>query len=69
MIGDYQRIHDQVANGDIVITPIGEVIEGTAPGRKPDDAITVFDSSGIALQDLYIADALIKAFLAVKQES
>jgi ornithine cyclodeaminase len=62
-IGDYQHVRDQVTNGDITITPIGDVITGKAVGRKSDNSITVFDSSGIALQDLYIADALIKAKL------
>ena len=61
MIGDFQHIRDRVANGEIALTAIGDVIKGTAAGRKSDEAITVFDSSGIALQDLYIADALIKA--------
>lgn len=61
MIGEYQHVRDQVTSGEITITPIGEVIQGNAPGRTSDEAITVFDSSGIALQDLYIADALIKA--------
>ncbi|PRD43590.1 ornithine cyclodeaminase family protein [Phyllobacterium phragmitis] len=60
-IGDYQHVRNQITNGDISITPIGDVISKNAPGRKSDTAITVFDSSGIALQDLYIADALIKA--------
>lgn len=60
-IGDYQHIRDQITKGEIAITAIGEVIKGTAVGRKSDDAITVFDSSGIALQDLYLADALIRA--------
>lgn len=66
IIGDYEQIRAQVTDGEIIITPIGEVIEGNAPGRKSDEAITVFDSSGIALQDLYVADALIKTFLANK---
>ena len=43
------------------VTPIGDVIEGRAPGRRFDNEITVFDSSGISLQDLYMADALIRA--------
>lgn len=60
-IGDYQHVRDQVASGAISITPIGDVIANKAVGRRSDTAITVFDSSGIALQDLYIADALIKA--------
>ncbi|WP_332303915.1 ornithine cyclodeaminase family protein [Rhizobium sp. GR12] len=60
-IGDFQHIREQVSAGDLVITPIGAVIENQVAGRRSADAITVFDSSGIALQDLFIADALIKA--------
>jgi ornithine cyclodeaminase/alanine dehydrogenase-like protein (mu-crystallin family) len=30
---------------------IGEVITGRKPGRTSDDEITLFDSTGIALQD------------------
>ena len=34
---------------------IGEIIDGRAPGRADRDEITVFDSTGIALQDLACA--------------
>jgi len=34
---------------------IGEVILGTKPGRLSDDEITIFDSTGIAHQDLLTA--------------
>jgi ornithine cyclodeaminase/alanine dehydrogenase-like protein (mu-crystallin family) len=34
---------------------IGEVINGTAPGRLLDDEITVFDSLGLAVEDLAAA--------------
>src|SRR5262249_27742740 len=30
---------------------LGQVIAGTRPGRRDDDAITVFDSSGTGIQD------------------
>jgi ornithine cyclodeaminase len=43
------------------VSPIGDDIEKRAPGRRSDEEITVFDSSGISLQDLYMADALIRA--------
>ncbi|HWG55008.1 MAG TPA: ornithine cyclodeaminase family protein [Gaiellaceae bacterium] len=36
---------------------LGEVLAGTAPGRAADDEITVFDSTGLAIQDLAIARA------------
>src|SRR5439155_17023399 len=34
---------------------IGEVLAGTAPGRTGDDAITVFDSTGLGLHDVATA--------------
>lgn len=43
------------------IVAIGDVLVGRAPGRVSPDQITVFDSSGIALQDLTIARHLIAA--------
>jgi ornithine cyclodeaminase/alanine dehydrogenase-like protein (mu-crystallin family) len=59
-------------NGDLVhaveagvlarddVTQIGDVLAGTAPGRADDDEITVFDSTGLAIQDLAIALAAIE---------
>lgn len=44
------------------ITAIGDVLLGRAEGRTSRDQITVFDSSGIALQDLTIARSLITAW-------
>lgn len=41
------------------IVAIGDVLRGAAAGRTSPDQITVFDSSGIALQDLTIARKLI----------
>ena len=35
-----------------IIAEIGEVIAGHAPGRNSDDDITIYDTTGIALQDL-----------------
>lgn len=43
------------------ITALGDVLLGRAEGRMSPDQITVFDSSGIALQDLTIARSLIAA--------
>ena len=42
-----------VARGDV--TAIGEVLAGTAQGRPSDQEITMFDSTGLAIQDLAIA--------------
>jgi ornithine cyclodeaminase len=53
-IGEFQ--HADAAQD---LTTIGAVLAGLAPGRTRDDQITIFDSSGISLQDLYMAQALI----------
>src|SRR5215208_4394360 len=54
-------------NGDLVhaveadvltrdgVTQLGDVLVGAAEGRASDDEITVFDSTGLAIQDLAIA--------------
>jgi alanine dehydrogenase len=39
------------------VTELGAVLTGEAAGRTGDDAITVFDSTGLAIQDLAIAIA------------
>lgn len=42
------------------VTEIGAVLAGSSPGRKSDDEITVFDSTGLAIQDLAIALAALE---------
>jgi alanine dehydrogenase len=37
------------------VTQLGDVLAEVAPGRGSDDQITVFDSTGLAIQDLAIA--------------
>ena len=37
------------------VTQLGDVLVGTAEGRRSADEITVFDSTGLAIQDLAIA--------------
>ncbi|WP_126975334.1 ornithine cyclodeaminase family protein [Frigidibacter oleivorans] len=59
-IGEFQHVREEVHAGRLTLTPIGDVIEKRAPGRRQDDEITVFDSSGISLQDLYMAAALLQ---------
>jgi alanine dehydrogenase len=42
------------------VTMIGDVLAGTAHGRRADDEITLFDSTGLAIQDLAIALAAVE---------
>jgi ornithine cyclodeaminase/alanine dehydrogenase-like protein (mu-crystallin family) len=43
------------------VTQLGAVLAGVAAGRAADDEITVFDSTGLAIQDLAIALAALEA--------
>ena len=45
----------------MALTAIGDVCTGAAAGRRSLEDVTVFDSSGIALQDLAVATALLDA--------
>ncbi len=58
-IGEAQHA---VAEGLIVeadITQIGAVINGTHPGRSSEAEITLFDGTGVGLQDLAVAAAVV----------
>ncbi len=58
-IGEAQHA---VAQGLIApddITQIGAVINGDRPGRVSDDQITLFDGTGVGLQDLAVASAAV----------
>ena len=39
------------------VTELGAVLAGNAPGRQHEDDVTLFDSTGLAIQDLAIAKA------------
>ena len=52
-----------ISAGDI--TPLGAVINATHPGRRGGDEITLFDGTGVGLQDLAVAEAALK--LAIEQ--
>ncbi len=38
-----------------IYASVGEVVAGKVPGRTDDDEITVFDSTGLAIQDVATA--------------
>jgi ornithine cyclodeaminase/alanine dehydrogenase-like protein (mu-crystallin family) len=42
------------------VTQLGDVLTGSADGRRTDEDITVFDSTGLAIQDLAIALAAVE---------
>ncbi|GAB2992880.1 ornithine cyclodeaminase family protein [Saccharothrix stipae] len=55
VLGEFQHVPDARP------TALGDVLAGRAPGRTSADDVTVFDSSGIALQDLHLGLALLRA--------
>lgn len=63
-IGECQHA---VAEGLITpeaITPLGQVIDGTHPGRRSAEEITLFDGTGVGLQDLAVAAAVLEKAIA-----
>ncbi len=58
-IGEAQHAVAQGLIGEKDITEIGAVINGTAPGRTSDEQITLFDGTGVGLQDLAVASAAV----------
>jgi len=63
-IGECQHAFAQglILEGDIV--EIGSVISGTAVGRSSPDEITLFDGTGVGLQDLAVASAAVDLALS-----
>ena len=64
-IGEAQHA---IASGQIsefAVSQIGAVINGDHPGRSSDDEITLFDGTGVGLQDLAVAAKVVD--LAVEQ--
>jgi len=58
-IGECQHAVAQGLIGEDAITEIGAVINGTHPGRSSDDEVTLFDGTGVGLQDLAVASAAV----------
>jgi ornithine cyclodeaminase len=46
------------------ITPLGAVIDGRHPGRRAAEEITLFDGTGVGLQDLAVAAAVLDKAIA-----
>lgn len=59
-IGECQRLDPAVRDGVIAGT-LGQVICGDLPGRVDDEQVTVFDGTGVAMQDLACAAHVVDA--------
>lgn len=47
-----------ISEGDL--TQLGAVLNGTAQGRRSAEEVTIFDGTGVSLQDLVVADLAVK---------
>ena len=54
-IGECQHAFDAGLVTADAITPIGAVVSGDRPGRRNGEAVTLFDGTGVGLQDLAVA--------------
>jgi len=45
-----------------MVTELGAVLAGDAPGRPGPEAVTLFDSTGLAIQDLAVATVVLQAW-------
>lgn len=59
-IGECQHAVAQGLVAADAITELGQVIVGKHPGRRSADEITLFDGTGVALQDLAVAAAILQ---------
>ena len=65
-IGETQHAIAAGLISESVITPIGDVINKRHLGRTSDDEVTLFDGTGVGLQDIAVAS--VAAHLALEQE-
>jgi len=60
-IGEFQHVAADLEAGKLSVASIGDVLTGKVPGRTNDEQITIFDSSGLATQDLLVAQSVVEA--------
>jgi ornithine cyclodeaminase len=58
-IGEAQHAYAEGRKPEAAITQIGAVINGSHPGRRSAEEITLFDGTGVGLQDLAVAAAVV----------
>ena len=59
-IGEAQHAIAAGLIAEAAITPIGAVINGDHPGRSSPEEITLFDGTGVGLQDLAVAARVVE---------
>ena len=58
-LGECQHAHAVGTKAEEAITEIGKVINGDHQGRTSDEEVTLFDGTGVGLQDLAVASAVV----------
>lgn len=66
-IGECQHAYAAGAISQEAITPLGLVINGQHQGRQSAEEITLFDGTGVGLQDLAVANAVLETAIARNQ--
>jgi ornithine cyclodeaminase len=59
-VGEFQHAAAEISSGSLHLDALGDVASGRITGRQTDEDITIFDSSGIALQDIFLADMILR---------
>jgi ornithine cyclodeaminase/alanine dehydrogenase-like protein (mu-crystallin family) len=67
--GDLSTALDAGVVDRAAVTELGAVLAGDAPGRPGPEAVTLFDSTGLAIQDLAVAAAALDAWRAGRVEA
>lgn len=63
-IGEAQHAIAEGLISEADVAQLGAVINGTNPGRTSDDEITLFDGTGVGLQDVAVAAAVVDLAVA-----
>ena len=64
-IGEAQHAIAERLIAESDVTQIGAVINGTHEGRTSEEEITLFDGTGVGLQDLAVSAAIVR--MAIEQ--
>lgn len=62
-IGEYQHAVAEGLTSESDLVPLGAVINGDHPGRTPERDVTIFDGTGVGLQDLAVASRALERAL------
>lgn len=58
--GEIRHAYEKGLIAAEAVTELGAVLRKEAPGRRDDDEVTLFDSTGMALQDIITADLALR---------